>query len=73
MDCQFNYVLQLYGRNSRELETSPCALGDLCGKYLIISASSAFLGNCSLHCSRLWHPASPYRVHPWTRISYIHV
>ncbi len=26
-------------------------------------------GNCSLHCSRLWHPASLYRVHPWTRTS----
>jgi hypothetical protein len=25
-----------------------------------------------LHCPRLWHPASPYRVHPWTCTSCIH-
>jgi hypothetical protein len=27
------------------------------------------LGNCVLRCPRLWHPASLYRVHLWTRAS----
>lgn len=27
------------------------------------------LGNCSMRCPRLWLPASPYLVHPWTRTS----
>jgi hypothetical protein len=35
------------------------------------TALQALLGNCSLRCSRLWHPASLYLVHPWTRTSCI--
>lgn len=33
----------------------------------------SLFGICSMHCSRLWHPASPYLIHPWTRTSYIPV
>ena len=34
--------------------------------------TTATVGNRSLRCSRLWLPASPYLVHPWTRASPIY-